>query len=568
MPEGRTLRIAGGMLAAHPVRSALVIGLSLLSGLAEGVSVVSLLPMLGIAAGLDVEGMPAVAAFVERALSVVNLSPTIPVLLAFIAIGIIGKAILKVLALWQAGAAAAQVAADLRLALIQRLMGAEWGYFVRLPSGRMTNAISTEAQRSSDVFLGATNMISGAVQLAVYVGVAVAVSWEVALVALASGAFMVWGLSGLVRSSKRAGAHQTRLLSSLMARLTDTLYAIKPLKAMAREASITRVLEEETRDINQAQRREVVNKAAVGSFHEPIITVFVCLLIYVLLVVQNVPFSEILFMAFVLYRTVQNIGVVQNHYQRIGVAESALVSLSRSIHEAEKSAEVLSSGTEPPRLRRGITFDNVSFSYGDKSILDSFDAVIPAGQITAIVGPSGIGKTTLADLLAGLYQPSSGEILLDDTPLAEIDLHGWRRSIGYVPQDGVLFHDTVARNVWMSKGEPNEEDVEWALRSAEAWEFVSDLPMGVRTVVGERGLRLSGGQRQRLAIARAMIHRPQLLLLDEATTALDPATEQEILQTIAALRGEVTVLAISHQQGVMSIADHVIELENSSQLSA
>lgn len=557
---GGTRTLTLRVLRRYPWRTTLVVSLALLSGLAEGVSVVSLLPMLGLAAGVNVEAMPGMAGAVEDFLRAIGLEPTIGVLLIIIAAGITGKAVLKVLALWQAGAAAAEVATDLRLSLIEGLMKARWGYFVQQPAGRMTNAISSEAQRSSDVFLHAVHMIAAIVQLLIYVGVALLVSWQIAVAALVVGAFMVWSLSGLVRASRRAGEDQTTLLRSLISRLSDALYAIKPLKAMGREDSIRPFLETETREINSAQRRQVINKAALGSFHEPIVTAFVCVMIYVLLVIQGVPFNEILFMSFVLYRTIANIGVLQRHFQGIGIVQSALASIIESIDGASASAEDLRGGAEPSRLVDKISFDRVRFSYDDEFILDGFTAEVPAGKVTAIVGPSGIGKTTFADLLAGLYEPDEGAILIDGVPLAEIDLMAWRRRIGYVPQDSVLFHDTVYQNVWLSNRSPDAEEVERALRKADAWAFVSALPEGMNTIVGEHGLRLSGGQRQRLAIARALVHQPVLLLLDEATTALDPDTEKEILETIASLRDNVTVLAISHQPGVLDIADHVIRL--------
>jgi ATP-binding cassette, subfamily C, bacterial len=551
-----TLRV----LRQYPHRTFGVVTLSLLSGLAEGVSVITLLPMLGLAAGVEVDSMPELAATVDSVFRAVGLEATVGTLLVVIAAGIAAKAVLKILALWQAGAAAAAVATDLRLALIQGLMRARWGYFVRQPTGRMTNAISSEAQRSSDVFLHAVHMIAASVQLLIYVGVAVLVSWQIALLAIAIGFFMLFSLSGLVRASRRAGEAQTTLLRSLISRLSDALYTIKPLKAMGREESIRPFLETETHEINTAQRRVVLNNAALGSFHEPIVTAFVCITIYVLLVVQGVPFGQILFMSFVLYRTVLNFGVIQKHFQGIGVVQSALASIAESIDGASEAAERYHGGTEPPPLIRGVELENVDFSYGEGEVLDGFTASIPAGEITAIVGPSGIGKTTIADLLAGLYEPESGRVLVDGVSLADIDIQAWRSKIGYVPQDSVLFHDTVYQNVWLSDRDRNDLVVENALRKADAWSFVVDLPEGAETVVGEHGLRLSGGQRQRLAIARALVHDPELLILDEATTALDPETERQILTTISGLRGTVTILAISHQPGVLEIADHVIRL--------
>ena len=186
---------------------------------------------------------------------------------------------------------------------------------------------------------------------------------------------------------------------------------------------------------------------------------------------------------------------------------------------------------------------------------------LPAGAFIAVVGSSGAGKTTVADLIIGLLRPQRGDVWIDDLPLGDIDATAWRRMIGYVPQETFLFHDTVMANVTLGEPGISRADVETALRRAEAWEFVAALPDGVDTVVGERGARLSGGQRQRIAIARALVRNPALLILDEATTALDPETEAGIVATVKRLTGRLTVLSISHQPAMQSAADFVYQLD-------
>jgi ATP-binding cassette subfamily C protein len=180
----------------------------------------------------------------------------------------------------------------------------------------------------------------------------------------------------------------------------------------------------------------------------------------------------------------------------------------------------------------------------------------------AISGRSGSGKTTLADLIIGLLRPSSGRILVDGVDLAEVDPASWRSRIGYVPQDLLLFHDSIERNVTLGNDRISREKVEWALEAAGAREFVESLPGGVEGVVGERGGMLSGGQRQRIAIARALVEDPKLLVLDEATTALDPETEAAICDILVGLKGHVTILAISHQPALRSVADVIFEVEH------
>ena len=255
------------------------------------------------------------------------------------------------------------------------------------------------------------------------------------------------------------------------------------------------------------------------------------------------------------------LGKVQKQYQKMVAEESAFWSLLKTIEQAERAREKVDDGT-PAHLSSGIRLSRVCFAYDKHDILQDLSMEIPAGLLITIIGPSGSGKTTLVDLVIGLLQPKEGDIFVDDVPMTEIDLTDWRRKIGYVPQENLLLHDTILHNVTLGDPSLAEADAEYALRAAGAWEFTTAMPEGMHSVVGERGAKLSGGQRQRIMIARALAHRPELLILDEATSALDPASEAAICRTIEELRGKLTVLAISHQTALVESADLVYRLEN------
>jgi ATP-binding cassette subfamily C protein len=203
---------------------------------------------------------------------------------------------------------------------------------------------------------------------------------------------------------------------------------------------------------------------------------------------------------------------------------------------------------------------NIQFDYGAKSIFRDLNLEIPVNSFTTIAGPSGVGKSTLLDLLCALAEPKSGEILIDDTPLHEINPRDWRRMIGYVAQENVLLHDTILNNILVGAPDLVEADAERALRHAGAWGFVSALPEGLHTVVGERGGLLSGGQRQRIAIARALAHQPLFLLLDEPTSALDPESERLVCETLRKLSQNLTVIAVSHQPALINASDNIYTL--------
>ena len=273
------------------------------------------------------------------------------------------------------------------------------------------------------------------------------------------------------------------------------------------------------------------------------------------------PVDGLLVLAVLFVRTMQKVKKVHDQYQIAATNQPAFAFLESTIAAAE-GAEERDLGSATPRLASAISLRNVSFSYGRENLLENVSMTLPAGAFVAIVGSSGAGKTTVADLIIGLLRPQRGDVWIDDLPLGDIDATAWRRMIGYVPQETFLFHDTVMANVTLGEPGISRADVETALRRAEAWEFVAALPDGVDTVVGERGARLSGGQRQRIAIARALVRNPALLILDEATTALDPETEAGIVATVKRLTGRLTVLSISHQPAMQSAADFVYQLDD------
>jgi ATP-binding cassette subfamily C protein len=287
--------------------------------------------------------------------------------------------------------------------------------------------------------------------------------------------------------------------------------------------------------------------------------------IYVAFELIHLPLARIIVMILVFMRLAPRFMELQTNLQGVLINISAYHAMKALQAACEQEREEPPADTRPaPELAKAIVFENVAFRYDEGAgpdILKNISIEIPAGQITAFIGPSGSGKSTLADLLLGLLEPSAGRITVDGTVLEAANRRAWRDHVAYVPQDVFLLHDTIAQNLALGTEEADETAIWAALEAAHAAPFIRQLPTGLQTVVGDRGVRLSGGERQRIALARALLRKPRLLILDEATSALDWENQMLIARSIEALRGAMTIVTIAHRPSMIAFADWVVAIE-------
>jgi ATP-binding cassette subfamily C protein len=554
------LRMLWTFARAYPGRTSLALCALVVAGLLDGLGLSLLLSMLNLATGeADDPSLPERVALdvVER----LGLEPTLVTLLT-LGVGMIAvKAVIVLMANRQVGYTVAHVATDLRLSLIRAVMESRWRYYLAQPVGKLSNAMATEAHRASEGFFQGAIMATQFINALIYASLALLISWQASLLALLFGGFLLGLLHFLVRMAGGAGRRQTGLLKSLLSAMTDQLGAVKPLKAMGREDHVDGMLSNQTRDLKRALKNQVFAKAALLALQEPMLAILVGVGFFFFLVQMNMAMATVMIMIFLIARSVNHMAKAQRAWQHMAVSESAYWSLKATIDEAVEQMEPRR-GFREPSLEKGIAFSDVGFRYDQQDVLREINLTIQPGLLTVLTGPSGSGKTTLIDLVAGLLHPDGGQILIDDVDLEEIDHRRWRRMIGYVPQDPLLVNDSVFRNLTLGDPALSPEDAERALKMADAWAFINSLPEGMDTILGERGGRLSGGQRQRLAIARALIHRPSLLILDEATSNLDHESEGAVIATVNQLKGQLTMLAVSHDDALVDAADVVVRLQD------
>ncbi|MBL8685925.1 MAG: ABC transporter ATP-binding protein [Alphaproteobacteria bacterium] len=458
------------------------------------------------------------------------------------------------------GRTVANMTTHLRLELSTSIQQAAWDHYKRVPLVVIGSTFGKDAGRAGNAYKVATQFWSLVVQTSVYLVLAMLISWQLAFVSLVIGILISSILSYFVKMVRDLTQQQNKIGDKMTKEMSDFLINIKPIKAMGRHSNFGDLFAKIILKINKNLRKVTVIREVRKILQEPISAIFLVIFFYLSLVVWQISLAETIILGVVLQNVISNFDKCQESMQQFAEVEPYYSRTIKMINQLNSSKETWE-GMETPIFLKEIFFDNVCFSYNNgKQVLNNMALKIPTGRIVTLIGSTGAGKTTLIDLLLGFYHPQHGAIEVDGVPLKKIDILLWRQKIGYVPQEVILINDTILRNLTLSDPKLGTKDAEDALIIAGLDEFVRSLPDGLNTIVGERGGLLSGGQRQRMAIARALIHKPRLLILDEATSALDPQTELDIYQRIAALLPSVTVIAISHQSLWKEKAHQVYEL--------
>jgi ATP-binding cassette, subfamily C, bacterial len=568
---------------SRPLPMTLSVICLLVAAILGGIGVLALLPAIGLVLegqNVAADPHPVVQSFVDF-FQFFGISLTLEVLLVFILAVIVLKALITLLAQIQVTVAQAQSVEILRRELISGLLRARWEFFTRQPTGRVSNAIAIESQSSGQLYSQFADIVSTILQTIVYLASALLISWHVTLGALAVGAVMFLLLSRFIGSTQRNSRRMTALKSGFSTRLVDSLMGMKPLKAMDMVAHLQPILQKDIRRLRQVLVKLMLLKKFMTSAQEIIRVAALVGVIYLFSTFKPTSIEGLLAIAYLFLRTLEAFGQFQKQWQSLAQTEVPYRHVRGLLKYVHTNQESDGGGISDFSFSREIRFEDVGFAYmADRGevadlyfrssptdaptvpILKNMNLNIHAGEFLCLLGGSGAGKTTLADLLIGLIRPQEGQILIDNTPLDDLNLGAWRRSIGYVPQDVFLFNGSIRDNITMGDDRFADSEITEAIKRAGAEDLIANIDGGVDAQVGERGVTLSGGQRQRICIARALVRCPRLLILDEATSALDSRTEQEIARTVRSLTPQVTVVAITHRPALADIADVVIRIED------
>jgi ATP-binding cassette subfamily C protein len=546
-------------------RVALAIVLAVCLSLTQGIGLLLLLPLLQLIGFNTGQGASSsVARYASAAFAFIGLPLT---LVTVLGVYVVIMTLYYLLNRWQNNLSYAiqyDFGTRLRQKLYTAIVGTNWLFFSRNRASTFTHALTFEVDRVSNGTQQMFQGLAGLMVLLAYFVVAWLLSAVTAAAVVLCGFALVFGLKNKVLLSREKGKALSADMRDMYGTVTEHLDGMKTVKSygaqernMARFSSLNvRVMKDYVgyvRNLNNTQA--LFNIGAVVILAGAVIA---------LIDVLHLPGVVVLVLLYLFFQIIPQINSLQVNYQAIVnmLPSFANVTDIKARCEAEAEREVVR--PHGITLKRSIEFQDVSFSYAadGQSTVEHVNLKIDAGQMTAIVGTSGAGKSTLADLIMGLIEPREGAVLIDGMPLAAELLQAWRECIGYVAQETFLFNDTVRANLLWAYPDATDDELHTALHLAAADDFVAQLPEEMETVLGDRGVRLSGGEQQRLALARALLRKPSLLILDEATSNLDSENERRIQGAIEALHGGITILAITHRLSTIRNADIIYVLEN------
>ena len=542
-----------------------VIAVAVLFSLTESIGIALLLPTLQVA-GFNMAGQGEAgryAAMLSNAFAAIGLRPTLILLLGVYVTLVGARTVLGQIQSVGTYAVQQEVEHHMRRRLYHAIADANWLFVCRSRASDFTHALTHEIYRIGNGTNLALVFAGEIVLLVLYMAIAFALSAGMTSLVLVFGALLTLVFRGRTHAIEEQGEEVSSTNKSLYAATIEHLQSLKAAKTYGAEERNFSIYSDLSADVVRANVDGARQQAVAATWFELGSVMILAVVLYVSIRVLAVPAASILILLLLFARVMPRIMSSQQHYRAFVNALPSFGNLLNIEARCAAAAEPAAHPHDKLSLTRELAADSISFTYNEGRVaaVRDLSLVIPAGKVVALVGPSGAGKSTIADILMGLVQPDSGTLRLDGRPLGPEGVRGWRDQIGYVAPDTFLFHDTIRANLKWARPDANEDEMLAALRQASVFDFVAGLKDGLDTVVGDRGMMVSQGERQRLALARAFLRRPSMLILDEATNSLDSENEGRVLDAIESRRGELTVVLIAHRLSTIRWADLIYVVE-------
>ena len=538
----------------------MILFLNIAVSMTGGISIVMLIPMLGLLeiSQASVSALSVLAAPLQK----FSYSWQVCILIVMYFLLIVCKALLGRALSLREGSFIENYSYNLRQELYQTVSEADWE---KLKIERQADTVDLFTMQCGEVsyaVAGLIHLISSLFSAMVQLMVAVWLSLPITVFVLICGGIYVFAFRRLLRISKEYGEKMIRLNRSMYEELFNQLRSVKEVRSYNVQREHAALFEKISDSFRSAKMAYMRQRAMPEMIYSCAAAFMIGVIFLVCVLNFRMDTAKLMVLVYVfmrlwpvfggLYSKVQNIQSSVPAFEKL---KEAFVNLAQP-DEAAKCAEPLTFENE-------IRFKNVSFAYqdGDEEVLRNVSFTLKRGTITALVGRSGGGKTTIADLLLGFLIPTDGEILIDGVPLTRENLPSWRQALGYVPQEPLILNASVRENLQRFHPKATEDEMVLALKKAQAWSFVSGLKDGLDTMLGDDGVRLSGGERQRIVMARVLLGHPQLIVMDEATSAMDYESEAAVRAAIRELDKDVTVLVIAHRLATVRTAEYAVVIE-------
>jgi len=455
-----------------------------------------------------------------------------------------------------------QATARLRERVFGVLLKAGWRHLARLNGGEALAAVMGLVDQTGFAMQSLLALAAAALTLAAIAGGAMLIAPWPALLFAAGGLGVLAAYAGLRQRADRGGKRLTAAHERFFGFFVERLAALRLVKSFGREAAELETAKEVNGGMIRArldhQRNLSCGQAALEIGAAAVLAVGA----WIAVARWHAAPSTLLPLIALFARALPLLQTTQASWQNWLHAQPAVNRVSALLAEAAAAEEPAGTGPALADPRMGLSVERATVRQPGRKTpaLCEVSLDLPVGSMTLLAGPSGAGKSTLADLLGGMILPDSGRVLIDGRPLDDVGLAAWRQRVAYVQQEPLLFHASIRDNLHWAMPEATADQLAQALRSASA-DFVFDLPEGLDTIVGDRGARLSGGERQRIALARGLLRRPALLILDEVTSALDPENEAAVGRAVARLKGTLTILVIGHRGSLAGLAERTVKLK-------
>ncbi len=453
---------------------------------------------------------------------------------------------------------------DIRRSLFRQVLTMDYGFLMRSNEGRLINAFETQTWRAMEAMVVLFDLLGDVCMIVVFVFLLFLISWQLTIVVAILGliASLLVGRP-MVRRVQRLGDAAVSVSAALLQHVVSSLNGIRVVRAFGQE-----VFEQTKFDSISNEAREIFVRMNRTTRIIPAMleVAYVPIFLTTVVIAQSLAIGVPSLLAFLLlfYRLQPQVRAMDQHRALFASFGGAVLELAALLDSKDKPV-VKMGALHFGGLRDSIVFQNVGFGYqaglDSRRALSGVSFEFCARKTTAVVGASGAGKTTLINLLCRFYEPTEGQILIDGTPLVDLNVVEWRARLALAGQDAALMDGSILENIAYGCRNASLESVVEASRQTAVADFIESLPRGYQTSVGDRGLRLSEGQRQRIGLARALLRQPEILILDEATNALDGLTEQVVQQALDQLAHKTTVIVIAHRLSTIRKADKVIVMD-------